>query len=162
MHGFGYRKVLFSGQNMEAFQPIIQKLQTDRPQIQIYQALTHYDALQLILSLSFDLMVSETGTRAGMDLIDMALSRQVPTLGIFDGKAPPGSFRPRAPQVTFIHFDQNAEDIVKVIDETLAIQCRSRWKRLWDTMGQLPVRAITKMSPKKTDPEFFGGNVYFY
>jgi len=162
MDGFGHRKVLFSAQDMEAFQPIIQKLQTDCQQLQIYQASTHYDALQLILSLSFDLMVSETGTRAAMDLIDMALNRQIPTLGLFNGKAPPESSYPGAPQLAFIHFGQNIEDILKVIDETLAIQCRPRWRRLWDKMGQLPTRAINKMSPKKTGPDFFHENVFFY
>ncbi|MBW1996667.1 MAG: hypothetical protein JRJ29_01745 [Deltaproteobacteria bacterium] len=145
-----HRKVLFLGREMGMLNPVAQQLRVDCPQIQVYLASTHYDGLQLLLSLSFDLFIPELGTRPGTDLIELALKRQVPVLVILNGREPPG-FRESLGswKVRALSCQQDIQEVVRQIEKVLALQCLSRWRRLLGAMGKFPAWAIYKMSPGK-------------
>jgi hypothetical protein len=158
-----HRKVLFSGGEMGMLKPVAQQLRADCPQVRVYQVFTYDDGLQLLLSLSFDLFISELESEPSADLLDLALSRQVPVLVILNGKEPPDFLkRLRSLKVKTVYSQQDIEEVACQIEKVLAIQCLPRWRRLLGAVGSFPVWALCKMSPKEPDQGSLIDKPYFY
>jgi hypothetical protein len=158
-----HRKVLFSGGEIGNLNPLVEQLQADCPLIQFYQASTYDDGLQLLLSLSFDLLIAGLNNKANAALVDLALSRQVPVIIFLNGKESPeiikhlDHLKPKAS-----YYQTEIEEAVCQIKKVLAIQCLPRWRRLACEMARFPFSVISKMSPRQPVQNSLHNTCRFY
>lgn len=112
--------VLFSGDHRGRFKPLIESIQRNFPQIQIYNAVNYYNGLQVLLSLSIDLLVTEAETRTGDILVYIAAGRRIPVLVIIDGHEAPDYLQQlTAMEARFAHSGQTDQQIMERIEATL-------------------------------------------
>ena len=151
-----HRKVLISSGEIGGLEAVVRQLRADCSQVQIYEAFTYDEGLQLLLSLSFDLFISHVDFQARNDLIDLALDRKVPVLVIHNGKEPPdfvkrlGSLR-----LESISSQQEVGEVACDIEKVLASQCMPRWTRLLNAVDKSAVWLVSKLSPRKPGQAWF-------
>ena len=83
--GSQHKKVLGVDKEMSFLSSLEAEVSKVYPQVQFYKTTTYEDSLQMMLSLTFDLFISEIRKEPGSALIDLAISLKLPILALTNG-----------------------------------------------------------------------------
>ena len=110
-----HKMVLGVHSHMEHLLKMEKELVGAHPTILFYKATTYKEGLQLMLSYTFDLVVSETSVEQGTELIALALRRNFPVLIISENNQSPEELN----QLHGLHIQavSSQEDTTKIVQD---------------------------------------------
>lgn len=159
----GHCKVLFMDKGSHKIAPLVDQLAHACPNVLPYQASNEEEAVQLLLSLSFDLFVLNTESSGSERLKGLAIGRDVTVFGLTNGQRRSEQKRRFVPsRVTTAGSEMGAEELAGMIQGHLELLCQSRARRWAGALLQLPFKIVSCMTPKEAgivgDPD----KLFFY
>jgi hypothetical protein len=146
-----HQKVLGLSANLRFLSLLKTEILGTYPQIQFYRATNHEDGLQMILSLSFDLVVLELSEELPPALIHLAVSRQFPVLALFNGDEFDEILEgARGLHKCAVFSKSDAKQILPLIEQILRICSLPHWRRALEKAVKLPIWMV-RLSQNKLE-----------
>lgn len=150
-----HRMVLGVHRSMDHLIKMEKALKDAYPTIQLYKATTYEEGLQLMLSYTFDLVISGTGLKEGSELTDLALRRNFPVVIISEnGRSPEDLKRLYGLKVKAVSSKQDTMEIVQDIGKTLKGPDGFRLRRIIGKIHMLFHWTVCMLSPQMIDPKY--------
>jgi len=126
------------------------------PALQFHKATTYEEGLQLMLSYTFDLVISGTGLKQGAELIDLALRRNFPVVIISEnGRSPEDLNRLYGLKVKAVSSKQDTMEIVRHAGEILKVPNGPCLRRIMGKTHRLYHLTVCMLSPQTIDPKYY-------
>ena len=154
--GTNHRIVLGVHRSMEHLMKMEKALKDAYPTLQFHKATTYDEGLQLMLSYTFDMVISETGLKQGAKLIDLALCQNLPLVIISaNGRSPEDLNRLYGLKVKAVSAKQDTMAIVRQAGETLKFHNRLRFlQRIIWKIHRVCHLTVCTLSPQTIDPKY--------
>ena len=132
-------------------------------QCQVDTVTTFEDGRQLMLLLTYDLVISDPLNGPGSKLMDLAGGRNFPVLALSNN----GASQQVATQFDKVKIPRvvsknGVKSIVPVIEEVMRLESEPRWKRVLGKLRTLPGQMITKLTPSGLDRDYAGNVLIYY
>ena len=151
-----HRMVLGVHRSMEHLIKMEKALKDAYPALQFHKATTYEEGLQLMLSYTFDLVISETGLKQGAELIELALHRNFPVVIISEnGQSPEKLRRLYGLKIKVVSSKQDTMKTVRDIGMTLKIHNTLCSRRIIGGIISMCNLIICRLSPQTIDPKYY-------
>ncbi len=151
-----HRMVLGVHSSMEQLLKMENELKDAYPTILLYKATTYEEGLQLVLSYTFDLVISEMGLKQGAEIIDLASRRNFPVVIISEnGRSTEKLRRLYGPNIKAVSSKQDTMKIVQRIGEILKVHNKLRLQRIIGKFINMCHLTVRMLSPKTIDPKYY-------
>jgi len=133
------------------------------PGCQFDKVTTFEDGHQLMLLLTYDLVISDPLSTFGSKLMDLAGDRNIPVLALSNnGASPRVAARFDKVRIPRVISKNGVKSIVPVIEEIISLETEPQWKRVLRKMGTLLNRIITTLIPGGLDKDYPGDMPIYY
>jgi hypothetical protein len=147
--------VLGVHRSMEHLTKMEKVLKDAYPAVQFHKATTYEEGLQLMLSYTFDLVISETRLKHGSDLIDLASRRNFPVVIISEnGRSAEALRRLYGSKIKAVSSKQDTIKTVQRIGEILKVNKKLRLQRIFGKIISMCHLIVDMLSPKTIDPKY--------
>lgn len=151
-----HRMVLGVHRDTERLLNMEKELQNAYPGIMLHKAGTYEEALQLMLSYTFDLVISEMGLRQEAKLIDLALRRNFPVFIISEnGHSPQELCRLYGSKIKALSSTQGTIKIVQDIGKKLKVHKKIGLRRIIGKIIGIGHLTVSILSPQTIDPKYY-------
>jgi len=125
------------------------------PGCQFDKVTTFEDGRQLMLLLTYDLVISDPLNTPGSKLMDLAGGRNFPVLALSsNGASPRVAARFDKVRIPRVISKKGVKSLVPVIEEIVRLENEPRWMRLVKSRINFPSRAMMRMVPKNFARKF--------
>lgn len=157
-----HAKVLVLNEETRLLRALEEETVRAYPEIQFYSAATYLDGLQLLLSLTFDLVVSEIEKEPGLSLMDVIISRRFPLLAMLDGGESVNLTKglknlDRCTAAT----QKDSQELITNLLRALGQECSPYWKRILARFAKFPIWMV-RLSKKNLSGYSFEEQYLFY
>jgi hypothetical protein len=122
------------------------------PECQFDKATAFEEALQLMLMLTYDLIITDPWTAPGSGLIGLASKRKFPLLALSENGKIPGTLQQLYKDGNCRVFHKNSVDrIVPAIEVVLKLESRTMWKSTLKKIAKFPGSGLLKLVPRNLD-----------
>ena len=157
------KSVLAVDSQMDLLQTLEEEILSACPECRLDMATTFEDGCQLMLLLTYDLVISDIMNAPGCDLIDLAASRNFPVLVLSDnGSSDEALNQSNGMKIRAVLPKENLNEIVPTVEEVLKYECMPGWKRALEKLWHFLISFIPGYSPKGSDRRFHAYEVIYY
>ena len=160
-----HKMVLGVHSHMEHLLEIEKELMGAHPTILFYKATTYEEGLQLMLSYTFDLVISETSVEQGTELIALALRRNFPVLIISEnGQSPDELNQLYGLHIQAVSSKEDTTKIVQDIGKTLRTQNKLSLRLVIGKILTMCNVIVHTLTPKTIDRKHYAlpNNCIYY
>ena len=131
------------------------KLMDTCPHIHLYKAITYEDALQLMLSFTFDLVVLEVSREPGARLLDLALRRKFPLLVLSEkGEIIAVLQCLNGAKIKGV-VPKSADTVVSTKEQVFKNRNTNRWRDVFQNQNSPVGGVVGVLSPPKIYPSYY-------
>lgn len=157
------KSVLAVDSQMDLLQTLEEKILSACPGCRLDMATTFEDGRQLMLLLTYDLVISDIMNTPGCDLIDLAASRNFPILVLSDnGSSDEDLNKSNGLRIRAALPKAKLNEIVPTVEEVLKHECVPGWKRVLDNLWHFLISFGPGYSPKGSARSFPADEVIYY
>ena len=157
------KSVLAVDSQMDVLQTLEEQILSACPGCRLDMATTLEDARQLMLMLTYDLVISDIMNAPGCDLIDLVTSRNFPVLVLSDNKiSPAGLNRFDGFRIKVVLQKENLANSVPMIKKALRIECVPAWRGALDRLVGSSASLVSRLSLKNLDGVYRADKGRFY
>jgi hypothetical protein len=160
-----HKMVLGVHSHMEHLLEIEKELMGAHPTILFYKATTYEEGLQLMLSYTFDLVISETSVEQGTELIALALRRNFPVLIISEnGQSPDELNQLYGLKIQAVSSKEDTTKIVQDIGKTLRAQNKLSLRLVIGKILTACTSIMHTLTPQTIDRKYYAlpSNCIYY
>ena len=133
------------------------------PGCRLDTATTFEDGRDLMLSIMYDLVISDIIRAPGSNLVDVAVSRKFPVLVLSDNKISlEGLNRFDGLRIKAVLQKENLANIVPIIKQVLRLECVPAWRGALDKLVDSSASFVSRLSPKNLDGVYRADKGIFY
>jgi len=144
-----HKKVLGLHHERENLSKVEKEIVSAYPKILFYKADTYNEGLQLLLSLTFDLVVAEKNIEMGKSLIDLAISRNIPVILLSGNGSEAESFKNVDGFETEATLSGgNLERLVPAMEKALNSKHKFNVGSIFEKLSAFFSLAVHKLSPR--------------
>ena len=143
------KSVLAVDSQMDLLQTLEEEILSACPECRLDMATTFEDGRQLMLLLTYDLVISDIMNAPGCDLIDLAASRNFPVLVLSDnGSSDEALNQSNGMKIRAVLPKENLNEIVPTVEEVLKYECMPGWKRALEKLDSIANFFLKILLPK--------------
>ena len=147
-----HRRLLMLDRDLDFLSGLKTEIMGKCPDCQVDMATTFVDGRQLMLLLTYDLVISDPMDTPGSDLMNLAGGRRFPVLVLQNGIDPWETLsRFKKLKVPAVVPKENVKDITSTLEQVLKRTGRSWWRRVLASIGKLSPMGLVRFLPEDLD-----------
>jgi|LGVF01.1.fsa_nt_gb hypothetical protein len=157
------KSVLAVDSQTDVLQTLEEQILGACPGCRLDTATTFEDGRDLMLSIMYDLVISDIIRAPGSNLVDVAVSRKFPVLVLSDNNiSPEGLNRFAGLRIKAVLPKENLANIVPIIKQVLRLECVPAWRGALDKLVDSSASFVSRLSPKNLDGVYRADKGIFY
>jgi len=157
------KNVLAVDSQMDVLQTLEEQILGACPGCRLDTATTFEDARQLMLMLTYDLVISDIMSYPGSRLVDLAMSRNFSVLVLSDnGSSDEALNQSNGMKIRAVVPKENLNEIVPIIKQVLRLECVPAWRGALDKLAGSSASLVSRLSLKNLDGVYRADKGIFY
>jgi len=158
-----HRRLLMIDRDLDFLSALKREVMGKCSECQIDMVTTYINGRQLMLSLMYDLVISDPLDTPGSDLMHLARVRGFPVLVLLNGADPWETlWRVKELEVPAVVPKDNFKDIVPTIERVLNRTCGPIWRRVLPGLGKWSFGALVRLAPDHMYGDIDGNPKFLY